>query len=51
MIYILLYCLFLEIANNDWATEEDIFLEPTNGAMLKFGIFLSTKMYNTDFIS
>lgn len=41
----------LKIANNDWATEEDIFLEPTNGAMLKFGIFLSTKMYNTDFIS
>ncbi|KOX75217.1 General transcription factor 3C polypeptide 1 [Melipona quadrifasciata] len=40
-----------KIANNDWATEEDIFIEPKNGAMLKFGIFLSTKMYNTDFIA
>ncbi|CAL7934994.1 unnamed protein product [Xylocopa violacea] len=39
-----------KITNNDWAIEEDIFLEPTSGAMLKFGIFLSTKMYNTDFI-
>ncbi|XP_076762945.1 general transcription factor 3C polypeptide 1 [Xylocopa sonorina] len=39
-----------KITNNDWAVEEDIFLEPTSGAMLKFGIFLSTKMYNTDFI-
>ncbi|CAK9821586.1 General transcription factor 3C polypeptide 1 [Anthophora retusa] len=39
-----------KIANNNWAAEEDIFLEPTSGAMLKFGIFLSTKMYNTDFI-
>ncbi|OAD53659.1 General transcription factor 3C polypeptide 1 [Eufriesea mexicana] len=41
----------LKVANNDWATEEDIFLEPTSGAILKFGIFLSTKMYSTDFIT
>ncbi|XP_076662843.1 general transcription factor 3C polypeptide 1 isoform X1 [Andrena cerasifolii] len=39
------------IANNDWAPEEDIFLEATTGAMLKFGVFLSTKMYSTDYIS
>ncbi|XP_031843956.1 general transcription factor 3C polypeptide 1 isoform X2 [Nomia melanderi] len=36
--------------NNDWNTEEEIFLEPATGAMLKFGIFLSTKMYNSDYI-
>ncbi|KAK9307679.1 hypothetical protein QLX08_002085 [Tetragonisca angustula] len=40
-----------KITNNDWATEENIFIEPKNGAILKFGIFLSTKMYNTDFIT
>ncbi|XP_012153954.1 general transcription factor 3C polypeptide 1 isoform X2 [Megachile rotundata] len=40
-----------KITNDDWAIEEDIFFEPTNGAILKFGIFLSTKMYTTDFIT
>ncbi|XP_076652647.1 general transcription factor 3C polypeptide 1 [Halictus rubicundus] len=39
-----------KIINNDWNVEEDIFLEPTTGAMLKFSIFLSTKMYNSDYI-
>nr|XP_034186691.1 general transcription factor 3C polypeptide 1 [Osmia lignaria] len=40
-----------KITTDDWFAEEDIFFEPTSGAILKFGIFLSTKMYNTDFIS
>ncbi|XP_076298615.1 general transcription factor 3C polypeptide 1 isoform X2 [Lasioglossum baleicum] len=39
-----------KIINNDWNVEEDIYLEPTAGAMLKFSIFLSTKMYNSDYI-
>ncbi|KZC03777.1 General transcription factor 3C polypeptide 1 [Dufourea novaeangliae] len=38
------------IANNDWSVEEDIVIEPASGAILKFGIFLSTKMYNSDYI-
>ncbi|XP_076161731.1 general transcription factor 3C polypeptide 1 isoform X2 [Ptiloglossa arizonensis] len=40
-----------KITNTDWVVEEDIFLEPANGAMLKFGIFLSTKMYESDYIT
>lgn len=35
----------------DWDVEENIYMEPTVGACVKFGIFLSTKMYNTDFMS
>ncbi|XP_076636938.1 general transcription factor 3C polypeptide 1 [Colletes latitarsis] len=40
-----------KITNNDWVVEEEIFLEPMNGAMLKFGVFLSTKMYKSDYIT
>ncbi|XP_033321902.2 general transcription factor 3C polypeptide 1 [Megalopta genalis] len=39
-----------KITNNDWNVEEDIFLEPATGAMLKFSIFLSTKSYTSDYI-
>ncbi|KAG7208455.1 hypothetical protein KM043_014681 [Ampulex compressa] len=39
-----------EKADNDWAAEDEIMLEPVMGATLKFGIFLSTKMYTSGFI-
>ncbi|XP_078042663.1 general transcription factor 3C polypeptide 1 [Augochlora pura] len=39
-----------KITNNDWNVEEDIFVEPATGAMLKFSIFLSTKRYTSDYI-
>ncbi|XP_054016236.1 general transcription factor 3C polypeptide 1 isoform X1 [Hylaeus anthracinus] len=40
-----------KITNTNWVVEEDIYLEPANGAMLKFGIFLSTKLYKSDYIT
>nr|XP_050861343.1 general transcription factor 3C polypeptide 1 [Vespula vulgaris] len=36
--------------DEEWANEEEIFIEPLMGAIIKFSIFLSTKMYNSDFI-
>ncbi|KAK2581360.1 hypothetical protein KPH14_008126 [Odynerus spinipes] len=36
--------------DDEWVTEEEIFIEPLIGAIIKFSIFLSTKMYNSDFI-
>ncbi|XP_015188892.1 PREDICTED: general transcription factor 3C polypeptide 1 [Polistes dominula] len=36
--------------DEEWVSEEEIFIEPLMGAIIKFGIFLSTKMYNSDYI-
>ncbi|XP_014614359.1 PREDICTED: general transcription factor 3C polypeptide 1 [Polistes canadensis] len=36
--------------DEEWVSEEEIFIEPLMGAIIKFSIFLSTKMYNSDYI-